>query len=388
VTSPYVLSVAVIVVAWLLFSAWVVADRIAYDRRVRAVRQGRGGRLPWRMLARLAADSSSDPELADSLARYVLERDEAGVLAAAYGEGKSWHRVEALRILARAGRPLSVGSLQRMLEDDDEEVAATAATILADIDGDEATSVLIAGLGHGGSQTRWIAALLERRGVPARLVRPLVDSPAPDARGAALRLLGASTEPAEWIDDELERRCDDLLPDVRASAARALGRRGRPAAATTLQRLLEDLVWFVQAQAARALGRIGSVESARPIAVLLASTEWWVRQAAKDALVELGPQVRDDLVSLLEHPDPFARNSLAEVLQDIGVVDSLVADVQSIPPTLTAPESELTLRRVLNAGGPRFAAAVLARIRPEFHDRFTASLSAAERETEPEARAA
>jgi HEAT repeat protein len=387
VTLPYLLSVVLIVVSWFLLSAWMVVDRIVYDRRLQAVRQGRSGRLSWRVLARLAADSSSDPELADSLARLALERDEPGVLATAYGKGAAWGRVEALRVLARAGHSLSIAELQRMLAENEEEVVATAATILADIEGEEATAALIVGLGRGGSQTRWIAALLERRTVPARLVRPLVDDPEPAVREAGLRLLGSSTEPDRWIDQDLEDRCDDPLAEVRASAARALGRRARPGVENTLRRLLKDPVWFVQVQAARALGRLDRIASAREIASLLASTEWWVRQAAKDALVELGPRVSNDLVSLLDHPDPFARNSLAEVLQDIGVVDRLAADLQSRPSPHTR-QSEQILRSILAAGGPQFAAAVLAQMPPAIRDGFSAFLSTSEQPIAQRVRAA
>jgi HEAT repeat protein len=340
------------------------------------------------VLARLAADSSSDPELADSLARSVLERDEPAVLAAAYGKGTAWRRVEALRVLARAGHPISITELRRILAEGEDEVVATAATLLADIEGEEATSALIAGLGSGGSQTRWIAALLERRAVPARLVKALADDARPAVREAGIRLLGSSTEPDRWIDRELEDRCGDPLAEVRASAARALGRRSRPGVESVLGRLLEDPVWFVQVQAARALGRLDSVGSARQIASLLASTEWWVRRAAKDALVALGPRIGGDLVSLLDHPDPFARNSLAEVLQDIGIVDRLVADVQSSSPASGSRQSELTLRRVLAAGGPRFTAAVLGQMRPEMRNRFSSFLSTSEEATDQKARAA
>jgi HEAT repeat protein len=388
VTSPYVLSVASIVFAWLAFSAWIVADRMRYDSRSRAVREGRAGRLSWRVLARLAADSEDDAALGDALARYVLDRDREGIVRTAYGRRKGWRQVEALRLLARAGHAISMAELERMLEDGEDEVAATAATILADVPGEQATAALVQGLERGGSQTRWIAVLLERRGAPADLVRPLADDPKPEVREAALRLLASTPERATWIHQELVRRCSDTLPDVRAAAARALGRRGRPAARKTLVRLLDDQVWYVQVQAARALGRLGYTGSARQIASLLASNEWWVRQAAKDALVELGPAMSADLVTLLDHPDAFARNSLAEVLQNVGYVDNLVADVETAPPTISSRESELILREVLAAGGPQFAVAVLMQMRPESRARFDSFLTAEEPGSGAEARAA
>ncbi|HEX3454155.1 MAG TPA: hypothetical protein VHS03_05980 [Gaiellaceae bacterium] len=103
-----------------------------------------------------------DPALGEALARYVLERDEERVIRVAYGGRKGWRQVEALRLLARAGHASSVTELERLLVKGEEEVAATAATILADTAGEQATEALFRGLGRGGSQTRWIAVLIGR----------------------------------------------------------------------------------------------------------------------------------------------------------------------------------------------------------------------------------
>jgi HEAT repeat protein len=375
VTTAYVAAVATIVLAWLAFSIWIVADRIFYDRRLRTVREGKASRLSWRVLARLTADSDDDPALGDALARYVVERDEERIVRIAYGRRKGWRQVEALRLLARAGRSISLAELERLLANAEDEVAATAATILADIPGDQATEALFRELGRGGSQTRWIAVLLQRRGAPATLARTLADDAKPEVREAAIRLLGSSPDRDRWIDEELKQRCQDALPDVRAAAARALGRRGQSDASQTLVRLLSDPTWFVQVQAARALGRLGDTASVEQIASLLASEEWWVRQAAKDALIQLGPAVTEDLIRLLDHSDAFARNSLAEVLQNLGCVDALLTDVEDTPPSVTSHRSESILRKVLAAGGPEFSASVLMQVQPATRLRFESFLT-------------
>ena len=57
----------------------------------------------------------------------------------------------------------------------------------------------------------------------------------------------------------------------------------------------------------------------------------------------MGPDAVPALLATLTNPDAFARNSAAEVLQDIGFVDSLVFD---------RPDSPL-LERIYAAGGER-----------------------------------
>ena len=120
----------------------------------------------------------------------------------------------------------------------------------------------------------------------------------------------------------------------------------------------------------------------------MASEEWWVRQAAKDALVQLGPAISEDLVAFLDHRDAFARNSVAEVLQNVGFVDELVVDVEATPPTATSHRSEQVLQDVLAAGGPQFASAVLMQMQPETRTRFDSLLATEESHAQSEARAA
>ena len=349
----------VVFLAWLGLSVLVIADRLVYDGLVASIRRGsRHHRLRWRTMARIAADSSSDPELADALAHYVLETDEERIVAAALGPGAGWHGIQAVRILARAGHPQTLPALERMLSSSEEDIRAAAVTVLGDVEGEGATALLIEALRSGACPPRWASALLDRRPIPKMHLLPLLDDEKPEVRAVATRLLSRIDASEVEVDEILLRLCGDPEADVRAAACGALSERGGAGAAKRIVPMLRDPVWFVRVRAARALGRLHDVESADKIAVLLESPSWWVRQAAKDTLVELGPAVKDTLVPWLDHHDGFARNSCAEVLQNIGVVADLVAEADDRYNPARSAAAAALLRKILTAGGERVVDAV------------------------------
>jgi len=368
-TGPYVLALLAVLLAWACLSAWVIVERAVYDRAVSALRTGsKGRRLRWRTVARIATDSSSDPELAAALARSVLETDERRVVTAAHDARTGWRRIEAVRILALADHPLSLPLLERMLQARDKEVSAAALTMLGEMGHEEATLLLIDSLRTGVCAPRWASALLDRRVVSTGLLVTLLDDPRSDVRAVATRLLAKADDPTARVEGILLGLCRDQEADVRAAACRALGERGSASGVQPLESMLADPVWFVQVRAARALAQLHSLGSARKIAELMASRRWWVRQAAKDALVDLGPSVKEPLLPLLDHPDPFARNSCAEVLQNLGVVEELVAWAKNGSNPARASAASVLLRKILEAGGSRFQETVVGSTGPLVSD--------------------
>ena len=119
-------------------------------------------------------------------------------------------------------------------------------------------------------------------------------------------------------------------------------------------------MWYVRAHAARALGDAGGPDVAEEVAPLLADREWWVRLAAKESLQAMGEEVWAVLVPFLDHADPFARNGAAEVLQNIGILDSLIVlEAATARPSATKIEM---LRKIASAGGTRMTEALLERV--------------------------
>jgi hypothetical protein len=86
----------------------------------------------------------------------------------------------------------------------------------------------------------------------------------------------------------------------------------------------------------------------------------------KQSLVRLGRGPATALVAYLSHPDRFARNSAAEVLQDVGEFERLLlleTEGTSDPVRLE------TLRRLAAAGGTGMCDAVVARLPVDARDR-------------------
>jgi HEAT repeat protein len=165
----------------------------------------------------------------------------------------------------------------------------------------------------------------------------------PRARTALLRAFGRGALPAlgealegDHLDPRLERAIVETLglarrtaaaaaiarrllspdPEIRVSAARALGRLGMPDCAPALLAALKDEAWQVRAQAARALGRLRLADAIPQLSACLTDRSWWVRRHAAYALSGIGDEGFAALRGAAENsPDPYARDIALEALE-------------------------------------------------------------------------
>ena len=197
-----------------------------------------------------------------------------------------WVRADAAQAFGLVAEPEATHALVDLLDDDRDEVRAAAVEALGHI-ADPATLPAIVGqlTSPRHQRVRVVSAL---NGFGAAAAEPLVQwgRAHPDDRAVIAETLGqigsASGLPAliDWIGDDdpaVRAAClravsdiglDDRLyyyalraladahPDVRAMAARALGRSGRADASTYLAARLDD-EWTVAAHSAAALRRLG-----------------------------------------------------------------------------------------------------------------------------------
>ena len=378
--SGYALVFGVILLVWLGITLFVILTRSIYDGRLALVRladrlaqrrlrtsgdqamlEAAIAKIPRRTLERLAADEATAPVLATVLARHAVERRPQALLReglAHTNEVGKWRRVRALRILARAGADGSLRLLAHALADRDEDVVAAAVTTLAEVEDPQAGALLVGALRDGVTHRSRVATQIDLFPLPLdHLLMPLLRARTNDVRYWAVKLLARYPDLPQ-LPAELTDLSSDRDPAVRAAVAETIGVVGGHAASSVGRVLLEDPVPFVRAHAARALAGQTRRELAEPVAALLADGNWWVRNRAKRALESLGHDAAAYVIPHLESPDEFARNGAAEVLQNTGYVDDLVAGLTREPHDL---ERRRTLRLVVAAGGEEYSGAVVAR---------------------------
>jgi len=367
----------VFAVVWLGLALYVLLTRIAHNavdavmRRTHefAVRtgeldlEGRLRRLPRRTLERAVADPATPPRLADAFADHLLERYLAKIVPEAAGAKRRWRRVRALTVLTRARWSAVSELLGDAVASDDEEVAAAAVVLLGSIGDGRACEVLVDALREGRFARARIAAQLdEAPGSRPELYLPLLGEPEPQLRFWAATLL-ARHAGGPVVAGALTRATEDADPSVRAAAVESLARAPGEGTRRAALSLLGDPVWFVRAHAARALRDLDG-GTGPAIASLLTDDSWWVRAAAKESL-EARPGIALELLAdYLEHEDAFARNGAAEVLQNTGELDTLIA----------GEGDPATVQRILAAGGRQLATTAAARngLDPELFERLAA----------------
>lgn len=223
-------------------------------------------------------------------------------------------------------------------------------------------------LGRLGDRYEWaidglVEALVEEVDNPVRVagqldrlaprcglrLPPLLEHPSSVVRFYAVRLLGRYQELATR---HVPRMTDDSSANVRAAAVETLTAVASGEALRCALRLLDDPHPGVRAQACRTAATIAPVTAAPFIVPLLGDRSWSVREAGREALVAAGRDVSDSVVRGLHEEDTTVRAGAALVLQDIGVVDTLVDDADTGQ-----------LERILDAGGRRLREAATDRRR-------------------------
>lgn len=333
------------------------------------------GRLPLDFVMARLADPCIPDDTRRQLSQWLIRRwgERLAAWASSSTKRSARRRVDALRVFVNAeSDPRVLPLLREAVSDSDPRVADAAVNLLARVHQRGAAEALVGALRSGRLQASRVATALDQFPLPiADLLVPLTSDANPAMRFWATTLLARYGE-ADDLTGKLGRLVHDRDPRVRKAAVETLGTVGSADAASLALTLLGDPVWYVRAHAARALGDLGRADLAEHVLPLLADGNWWVRQAAKESLEEMGPSVWRDVIKYLDHTDAFARNGAAEVLQNLGILDSLIVlEATSRHP---APDKVDMLKKIAAAGGARMTSALLERSDAQTAQRIRALL--------------
>jgi HEAT repeat protein len=236
-----------------------------------------------------------------------------------------WERRTALVALGRTRAPEAVPALAEALDATTEETRIAA----------------VRGLGRTGL---WDAAipildhlLAGSLTIPDHAVKNALASCCHDSPHLLLRYLKESTGHARGLlarvlaelatsdlGEDLILLATEADPEVRASAARALGNAQPSFALPVLTVLVQDKEWFVRLRAVVALASIDHPARIRPILHGLCDSNRYVRQRAAWALAKMGSNLDRILTQVVETGDNYALQAYISELERSGAIDNLV----------------------------------------------------------------
>jgi HEAT repeat protein len=233
----------------------------------------------------------------------------AALLDEALSQQNKRLRLRAVRALGEIKSAAAIKPLHALMQGSDIDVAETTQEALSQI-GSAAWSR------HGAAIA--LGNIGNRAAVPA-LIQALGD-PAEYARTEVVRALGKLADPrsVERLIEVLRHDEDAIVRRGTVAALRRHWVRGR-GITKAFRAALSDTSWEVRAKAARALGRIDDEASVEPLLAMLEDSSYTVRTSAENALANLGPLALPRLFETASGPEgPRLRPALQALAESLG----------------------------------------------------------------------
>ena len=290
-------------------------------------------------------------EQADQISVALTEMGEVTRLRGLLRSRQDWRRVQAARELGQCGGDEARDALAEASRDPVHEVRRAAREgLLADGRKESVEAAIASYKADDTSGLSW------RRSFHARLAMV-----APETLAASLangELSGSEEKLALEALGEARyaqalplarARLAHAEPEIRATAARVVGKLGDRGSSADLTRLLSDEQWYVRAAAAKAFESV-EVDDAtfRALRERLADEAWWVRANAAHALAQRGERGVESLLDAVQGEDAFSRDIGLAALGHAMMVPAsrrhLELSLRRLPPDSPA----LPLRRLLD----------------------------------------
>jgi HEAT repeat protein len=260
-----------------------------------------------------------------------------------------WQRRRSLVALGRTRAPEGIPALAEALRDNDAENRNAALRGLGRVGSPEAAEEILSWIAESGLkvpalplQTALVNCCRER----PQVLLPYLQYAEGPLREVLGRVLGEVAGPS--LGAELIPLAGDKLPELRASAARALSHTHSGHALEVLIELARDPVWFVRLRAVVALGELHEPRAIPQLLVALTDANRLVRMRAAEGLVDLREEVVSIFAQVVAARDRYGLHAYLAALENVNREVPLETELQNTS-WLEGPEKDVLLK-VLRSG--------------------------------------